>query len=153
MNAEERFTNSMLFRPIDRPFHWEALGMWPETLERWFGEGLDPRLKDAQAEDRGAMRGDVYQRVLVRGFGFDRVDYLRDAAVSGYTDSPLCPAYEIQELENDGTTRVIRDQDGILKREFLRYGTSSMPQFLSYPVKNRLDFQNLLPRLDRKSVV
>lgn len=148
MNAEERFRNSMLFRPIDRPFRWETLGMWPETLECWFGEGLDPGLKIAEAGDWGAVKTDLYQRVLVRGFGFDRVDYLRDAAVSGYTDSPFCPAFEVQELENDGSTRVIRDVDGIVKREFLRYGTSSMPQFLGYPVKNHQDFHELLPRLD-----
>jgi len=51
-------------------------------------------------------------------------------------------------VENNGVTRVIRDQDGITKREFLHHGTSSMPQFLSYPVKNRQDFHALLPRLD-----
>ena len=148
MNARERFCNSLRFQPIDRPFRWETLGMWPETLDLWFSQGLDAGLKQPQPDERGAMRGDVYQRVLVREFGFDRLDYLRDTLVSGYTGSPFCPAFEVQELENDGLTRVIRDEDGIVKREFLRYGTSSMPQFLQYPLKNRQDFINLLPRLD-----
>lgn len=148
MDARQRFASSLQFKPIDRPFRWETLGMWPETLDRWFGEGLDPGLLQPQPEDFGALHSDLYLRVLVRAFGLDRVDYLRDAVVSGYTDSPFLPAFELRELENDGLTRVIQDQDGILKREFLRYGTSSMPQFLSYPVKTRGDFLDLLPRLD-----
>ena len=122
--------------------------MWPETLERWFSEGLDPALKLPQPGDRGGMRADMYQRILVREFGLDRLDYLREAVVSGYTDSPFCPAFEIEELENDGATRLIRDADGIIKREFVRHGTSSMPQFLRYPVQTRQDFLDLLPRLD-----
>lgn len=148
MNARERFVNSLLFKPIDRLFRWETLGMWPETLDRWFAEGLDPRLKQPEAADQGAMRGDMYLRILVREFGLDRVDYLRDAVVSGYTDTPFLPDFEILELENDASTRLIQDRDGIVKREFIRNGTSSMPQFISYPVKNRADFLGLLPRLD-----
>jgi uroporphyrinogen decarboxylase len=122
--------------------------MWPETLDRWYTEGLDPILRKPAAGDWGALRSDEYLRVLVRGFGLDRVDYLRDAVVSGYTDSPFLPAFEVEELENDGVTRLIRDADGITKREFLRYGTSSMPQYVAYPVKNQSDLLNLLPRLD-----
>jgi uroporphyrinogen decarboxylase len=51
-------------------------------------------------------------------------------------------------LAQDGGTRLVRDVDGILKREFIQYGTSSMPQFLEFPVKGRADFVKLLPRLD-----
>jgi hypothetical protein len=148
MNARERFINSMLFRPIDRPFRWETLGMWPETLERWFAEGLDPGLKLPQPTDEGALRADMYGRILVREFGFDRVDYLRDAVISGYTDTPFFPEFDLLELESDAATRVIQDRDGIIKREFILNGMSSMPQFLDYPVKTPADFHQLLPRLD-----
>jgi hypothetical protein len=148
MDARERFLHCMHFEPIDRPFQWETLGMWPETLDRWFTEGLDQSLKNPAPGDRGAMLADVYLRVLVREFGLDRVDYLRDAVASGYTEMPFYPAFDVQEIESDGATRIYRDQDGILKREFKEYGTSSMPQFLDYPVKNQKDFLNLLPRLD-----
>ena len=49
------------------------------------------------------MRGDLYLRVLVREFGLDRVDYLRNAVVSGYTETPFLPAFDLLELENDGS--------------------------------------------------
>lgn len=148
MNARERFLATMRFEPVDRPFRWETLGMWPETLDRWYQQGLDLSYKEPRPEDRGAIVNDEYQRVLVRAFGLDRVDYLRDAVVCGYTDSPFCPAFDRMVLAQDGDARVIFDVDGIVKRELSEYGTSSMPQFLKHPVANEQDFQRLLPRLD-----
>ena len=93
MNSRERFLSTMHFEPTDRPFRWETLGMWPETLDRWYTEGLDPSHKQPRLDDRGAIRFDEYQRLLVREFQFDRVDYLRDAALSGYTDTPFYPPF------------------------------------------------------------
>jgi uroporphyrinogen decarboxylase len=138
----------MRFRPVDRPFRWETLGMWPETLDRWYAQGLDPSLKAARLDDKGAMARDEYLRVLVRGFGMDRFEDLRHAVASGYTDSPFCPRFDREVVAEEGDTQVVRDADGILKREFRRYGSSSMPQFLQYPVRSRSDFLDLLPRLD-----
>ncbi len=148
MNGRERFIASLNFEEIDRPFQWETLGMWPETLDRWYREGLDPSLKQASHGDWGALRTDEYTRVLVRSFNFDRIDYLRDSVVSGYTDSPFYPAFTREVIEESSTTRIIRGQDGIIQREFVAYETSSMPQYLKFPVENRDDFLALLPRLD-----
>ena len=148
MNARERFNATMRFQPVDRPFRWETLGMWPETLDKWYGQELDPALRDPQPEDLGAMRHDPYERVLVRGFGMDRMDYLRDVVVSGYTDSPFWPPFEREVLAEEGHTRLVRDADGIVKRELSEYSTSSMPQFIDYPVKTRANWLALLPRLD-----
>jgi hypothetical protein len=122
--------------------------MWPETLDRWYLEGLDPSLKMPQPDDWGAMKSDEYLRVLVRHFNFDRLDYLRDAVISGYTDSPYCPSFERQIIEENGMTRIVRANNGIIQREFVNYETSSMPQYLRFPVENRDDFIALLPRLD-----
>jgi len=148
MNARERFLATLRFEPVDRPFRWETLGMWPETLDRWYSEGLDPSFKQPQPGDRGAIAQDEYQRVLVHGFGFDRVDYLRHAVASGYTDSPFCPAFEREVLSEDEDTRTILDADGIVKREIKGYSTSSMPQFVRHPVHTQDDFHRLLDRLD-----
>lgn len=148
MNTRQRFRAALRFESTDRPFRWETLGMWTETLDRWYAEGLDPALKTALPADWGAMRDDEYERVLVREFALDRVDYLRGAIASGYTDTPFYPGFEREVLSDDGHTRVVRDVDGITKRELSAYSTSSMPQFLRYPVENRADFMRLLPRLD-----
>ena len=148
MNARQRFIAALRFEPVDRPFRWETLGMWPETLDRWYAEGLEISLKQPAPDDRGAICYDEYLRVLVRAFGLDRVDYLREAVVSGYTDTPFYPPFEKKVVVDEGETRIIQDMDGIIKREFVRYGTSSMPQYLRFPVTNREDFITLLPRLD-----
>ena len=148
MNARERFIKTIHFQPTDRVFRWESLGMWPETLDRWYAEGLDPALKLPRDSDMGAIAHDEYQRVLVYNFDLDRLDYLRSSVISGYTDTPFYPAFERRILEEDGHTRLIRDKDGIVKREFTRYSTSSMPQFLRYPIATREDWEVLLPRLN-----
>ena len=134
MNARERFLAAMRFEPTDRPFRWETLGMWPETLDRWYAEGLDPGLKQPRDADMGEIAHDEYERVLVYGFGLDRLEYLRHSVISGYTDTPFYPAFDRQVLAEEGNTQTIRDVDGIVKREFIRYHSSSMPQFLRYPV-------------------
>ncbi len=148
MNARERFLSTMHFQPTDRPFRWETLGMWPETLDRWYAEGLDPAFKVPKNEDLSAWLTDEFQRVLLGEFGFDRIDYLREAVASGYTETPFYPPFEKRIIAEDRSTRTILDLDGIIKRELVRYNTSSMPQFLKFPVESLADFRALLPRLD-----
>jgi hypothetical protein len=148
MNARDRFRATLHFQPVDRPFRFESLGMWPETLDRWYQEGLSPTLKSPTEKDWGAIQKDEYLRVLVKEFGFDRLDYLRDYVISGYTDSPYAPPFERVILSTENGICTVRDSDGITKRELAVYGTSSMPQFIKYPVENREDYLGLLPRLD-----
>jgi hypothetical protein len=148
MDARQRFRASLTFQPIDRPFRWETLGMWPETLQRWYAEGLEPSLHDPLSDDWGGMADDEFERVLVRNFNFDRIEYLRSLVVSGYTDSPFFPAFEPEVLEINQNTRIVRTREGIIQKEFTRFETSSMPQFLKFPVQTRQDFLDLLPRLD-----
>lgn len=148
MKPKERFYKTIFFEPTDHPFRWETLGMWPETLDRWYREGLNLSHKFPLPTDWGAIKHDEYLRVLVRHFRMDRLDYLRQAVVSGYTESPFCPPFERQVLKEDGVTRIVRGQDGIIQKEFIEYETSSMPQYLRFPVENRKDFLELLPRLD-----
>jgi hypothetical protein len=148
MNSRQRFRATLSFQPTDHPFRWESLGMWPETLDRWYAEGLDTSLKQPQPGDWGALASDEFERVLFHAFDFDRVDYLGQAVLSGYTDTPFCPAFEYRVLSEDASTRLVHDRDGILKRELVGYSTSSMPQFLRFPVESRQDFLAILPRLD-----
>jgi hypothetical protein len=152
MNARERFLAALRFQPTDRPFRWDTLGMWPETLDRWYAEGLSTVYKNPAADERGAMKNDEFQRVLVNEFALDRLDYLRGAVISGYTDTPFVPAFERQVLEDDGHTRLIRDTDGIIKRELSQWSSSSMPQFVKFPVTGREDFMALAPRLDADQI-
>jgi hypothetical protein len=51
------------FEPVDRPFRFETIGFWPETLERWHSEGLpddvEVFLRDLREEIRASFRESV----------------------------------------------------------------------------------------------
>jgi len=125
--------------------------MWPETLDAWYAQGLTQAYRQAGPADWGALVSDETQRILVHEFGFDRVDYLRAFAASGYTDTPFVPLFESYVKEDDGDTRLVVGVDGITYREFVRNPLSSMPGYVRFPVQTRKDFLALLPRLNPSS--
>ena len=122
MTNRERLIAMAAGRPIDRPPYFCFFGPWGETLERWHAEGLPT---DKRWDD---------------GLGFD----------AGITVVPVklgyLPAFEYEELADEGETLVFRDAQGITQR--VRKGKSTIPQYLDYPVKNRADWEQLKKRLD-----
>jgi uroporphyrinogen decarboxylase len=133
MNGRERILESFKFRDPDRPFRWECVAFWRETKERWEKEGLkeDPN---------------IY-------FEFDKqISFLGFNAEipvnAGFTSNPYVPALETVVVSEDETQRVIRDGNGILRREFKQGAGVSMPQWLEYPVKKTEDYEDLKNRLD-----
>ena len=44
MNLRERFAAAMRFEPVDRLPAIESYWYWPETLKRWYAEGLPAHL-------------------------------------------------------------------------------------------------------------
>jgi len=148
MNARERFLANLHFQPVDRVFRWESLGMWPETLDRWYAEGLDGRFKQPLPGDTGAIAHDEYQRVLVHAFDFDRLDYLRDAVIS------VIPILRFI-LPSNGRSSA---RMGIPAPSEMRMASSNASWCITAParcrsssntrLKNKADFQRLLPHLD-----
>lgn len=124
MNARERFNCIMAFEKPDRPFITEFMGYWPETLDRWRDEGM-PR-------DVGA-----HEYFELDKFAYAPVDF------------NFVPAFERKILEEDEQTRTVRDELGVIKREF-KYG-SAMPHYIEFPIKTRQDFLGLVERLDPTS--
>jgi len=124
MNARERFNAVMRFEKPDRLPFMEFMFYWPETLDRWKDEGMP-----ADAEP-------------VAYFGYDRFEWLP-------VDFNFIPPFEVQVLEEDEKTRVVRDAVGVVKREF-KYG-SAMPHYIDFPIKTREDFLELKERLDPTS--
>ena len=124
MNDRERFHAVMNFEKPDRLPLWEFMGYWPETEDRWAEEGL-PKGTDYRAH-----------------FGYDRVEAV------GIDFNPV-PAFEIEVLEEDEETRVVRDEVGVTKKEF-KYG-SKMPHYIDFPLKTRDDFHAFAERLDPTS--
>lgn len=117
MTARERYLATLSFSPTDKPFV-QAVGGWAETAERWRAEGWD-----------GTPLHVLFDTDVILGTG---VYY-----------GPV-PRFEYQVLEEDDTTRVYVNHEGIVMREFTDYhGNSSMPQFVRFPVEDAEDFQRL----------
>ena len=127
MKSRDRFLASLLSRAPDRPFEWGQIGpwgevcIWPEALDRWRGEGL-PADADPCAH-----------------FGFER----KEAAPIA---TGMIPGFESQTIEDAGDYQIVVDSAGI-KKKVLKTG-QSIPQFLEFPVKTRLDFKQMMARHD-----
>ncbi|MCL5102989.1 MAG: uroporphyrinogen decarboxylase family protein [Armatimonadetes bacterium] len=120
MTDRERYVAVMNFEKFDRFPLWHA-GPWDETLVRWRKEGLP---EDEALEDY---------------FGGDRVKYL--PVLFG-----LYPRFERTTLCEEGDTRIVKTEIGIIQREKVEHSFWAMPQFLDYPIKNRDDFEKMKER-------
>jgi len=128
MNARERFRRQMHFERVDRPVRWETLGFWGETVRRWRTEGLP---EDVHPEQYFEMDPRSYFPIR-----------------SGFTQLPLDPAFEREEIERTASHVIYRGTDGILRRERADRAELSMPQWLRFPVETRADWEAMLFRLD-----
>ena len=126
MNSRERFLATMYYEPRDH-CPWSEMGFWPETLERWHGEGW-PREVD-----------------LHDFLGFDWVR--RDAPVA----CSLLPGFTAETLEETDQYRLVRRGDGVVAKEFKGELSFHMPQWVSFPLGTREDWErDIVPRLDPK---
>lgn len=121
MNARERFNAVLAFEKPDRLPFMEFMRYWPETRDRWNAEGM-PANADA---------GEY--------FGYDRFEWLD-------VNFNMVPPFAEEILQEDAATRTVRDETGVVKREF-KYG-SAMPHYIEFPIQARDDFHALIERLD-----
>lgn len=135
LSARERWLRALSGQPTDRIPSME-IGVWPQAVERWYGEGL-PR----DVRIGNLMLGNDY-------FGLDRLEFL-DISVR-----PI-PPFEEETLEETERHRVFRDIYGVtrkrLKAGSVRGSSMSMDQFLDFPVKCREDFEALKARHNPRS--
>jgi hypothetical protein len=114
MTEKERFYACMEYKPVDYVPFWNW-GAWPETIERWRGEGYDPqKYEPATITDMRNWIGDWF---------FPR------------------PAFERDVIEEDERYVVYVNPEGILMKEMKNHPDSSMPQFVRFPVENRQQFR------------
>jgi hypothetical protein len=114
MNDLERFRACLEYASVDRHPFWDW-GAWPETLERWKGEGFDPKRQNpaALADCRNWI---------------------------GHWWFPN-PPFEREVVEESDAHVVYVNHEGILMKELKNNPYSSMPQFLRFPVETREDFR------------
>ena len=129
MNARERFLATCRFEPVDRPFRFDTIGFWPETIARWHNEGLPEWAEEISA---------------VVHFGMD----LRMLINLGNFENPcLFPTFEEKVIEETEQYRVKINPVGNVIKEF-KGGQSSIPQYLDFPVKDMRTFEDIKWRLD-----
>ncbi len=114
MTDLERFRAVMSFQPVDRCVYGVWTGGWPETYERWKGEGWTPGTPPPYPGDRWEMQGGWF-----------------------FPDPP----FQRRVLEQDAETVLYVNHEGITMRERKDNPMSSMPQFVRFPVETREDFR------------
>ncbi len=118
----ERVVRCLAGQPIDRTPFGVGLGWhpWGSTLQRWRQEA---GIADSEPFDYGGM------------LGYDR------SFISPALNEGIWPPFEVQMLEDRGSTIVYRDERGITIRA-LKQG-ESIPEYLDYPVKTPDDWKRL----------
>jgi len=145
MNARERFYETTHFGNPDRFCYYEWHGYWPDTITRWYGEGLEEAVDmdcllkmvpDLLLFSHGAYP--MGER-LERRFGLDRRGGL------GLNLGPI-PNFLTRTIAEEGPYRVWVDYLGVTRRAIRdRY---HMPEYLDFPVETREDFRKLRTRYD-----
>jgi uroporphyrinogen decarboxylase len=115
MTDRQRFLNVLNYKPTDRAVYRGIFGAWPETVERWKSEGYDP------SHPSPFPAGDQWAWV-------------------GHWFFPN-PPFERKVIEENDRTVLYINPEGILMRERKDNPSSSMPQFVKFPVESRQDFR------------
>jgi uroporphyrinogen decarboxylase len=148
MNTRERLLATLNFEPCDHPPYWEW-AYWPETLDRWYGEGLERQVgypaSMLKSEPLNGGAGDWRPPMPREG------DARRELGLDeGFFHPPVWGRiplpYEKLILEEGEHYQVIRDTDGVTKK--ILTDSMSMPMFMSYPIKNRHDWEEMKANLN-----
>ncbi len=125
ITPRERWRRTFHYQIVDRVPHYE-FGYWDEVYVEWRQQGMPEDFVDEAAADRY--------------FGFDK--RLVISANNG-----LYPTFEPQVISQDERHILVRDENGVLC-EINRDGTSSIPHYIEFPIKNRADWERFKERLD-----
>jgi len=125
MNSKERFLSIMKYQQVDRMMVWD-FGYWPETVKRWETEGLPENVD------------------ISKFLGIDVRWKLLEVKTGPF------PPFEEEVIEEKDDTVIMKDDWGrIIKwANSEEKRRSTFPQFIEFPVKNRIDFKEYCNRLN-----
>jgi hypothetical protein len=156
VNTRQRFNAIMSFERPDRNLLWE-MGYWPETLERWYQEGLERKRNRFGAPGTG-IRGEASPHDETSPIRFREKDVhellgMDPGLVSLPVNSGPQPLFPQDVFEETEEYLTYQDEYGVKKR--LTKGGSSVPEFIGWQVTSRRDFQRLKeerfqPRLEER---
>jgi uroporphyrinogen decarboxylase len=114
-SSQQRFLDTLNFRPVSRPWvRWGAF-LWDETVTRWKDEGWDGSSLDDYFDLDRLVRVDPWY-------------------------GPV-PEFTHEVISEDDDTVTYVNHEGIVMREFKRNHDMSMPQFVKFPVVNEAEFE------------
>jgi len=122
MTDRERFNNQMHYGPVDRCFNME-FGYWRENFKQW-DIFVDNGISDNEAAD-------VF-------FNFDRIEL-----VSG--NVWISPPFEQEVIDETATTRIIRNEDGLLA-EVPKDGHDTVPHYVGSSISGPDDWRQVKAR-------
>jgi uroporphyrinogen decarboxylase len=122
MSSRQRFLSTLAFASVDIPWTRAFAFIWPETHAVWREQGY-----------RGPELG-WHGEGLPERFALDQI--LRVDPWYG----PV-PEFAYRLVEEDETTRLYINHEGILMREFKQHADTSMPQFVKFPVETAAEFE------------
>jgi uroporphyrinogen decarboxylase len=144
MNSRQRFDAVMNFEQPDRNLLWE-MGYWPDTLERWYGEGLQRKRNQKGAPGTG-IRGEASPHDETSPTRFRERDAhdllgLDQGLVNLPVNSGPEPLFPQDIFEETEEYLIYQDEYGVKKR--LAKGGASVPEFIGWQVESRRDFERL----------
>lgn len=126
LNNRERFLKTMQFEKVDRPPFIEFLAFWPETIKRWYREGL-PATVDIN--DFFGFDGQIFKQWGIK------IDFY-----------PI-PRFVTRTIEETNRYRIYTNGTGVTLKQ-MKTGALSMPQWLDFPIKDRKSWEQFKQRLD-----
>lgn len=124
MNDCQRFLAAMECQPVDRVPNWE-LGVWPQTRERWEGEGLN-----ATGWTWDWFSGEAE-------LGMDPREFIP-------VNTGMMPSFQHEKIAEDAETETFRDSTGrvrtALKAGTVHGGRMSMDTYVRFPVETMADW-------------
>jgi hypothetical protein len=134
MNYRSLFRSIMNYGIFDRMpvIHW---GEWQETRERWITEGLP-----ADIHVRDYLGAHPLWSSLISGASWQGVGTNNDDVNIG-----LFPPFEEEIQEETAEYRVVRGNDGVMRRELKQH--SGIPQSLGFSLHTRKDWDQYKRRL------
>ncbi len=129
VTLKERFISTMKFKPADRPWRWETLGFWNETIARWHGEGLPTAF-------------DISEKL----FGLNEFDCQTPVHFQPDLHPGLFPLFDEEILdESENTIKKISITGAVV--EVPKDGHSIPPHILEGPVRDRASWEDMKVRL------
>lgn len=136
MTPRERFLKTISFEQPDRIPIFD-FGYWPETIDRWYNEGLPRELKTYE-EIESYFFGD-------RGFEINMVNHWGTSEPCGIDWGPY-PPLERHVVEETDETILYGGEIGLIREH---KNSGSIAETLKYPIETLADFKNkIAPRMD-----